>query len=215
MIKIVWDWNGTLLDDVQLCLSCINHTLASEGLKPLDSLEQYRSIFGFPIQDYYVRAGFDFEKTSWPVVANRYMDDYMSRWTCCSLAPDALEALDFAKKHGWDNIILSASKLDNLKAQVSHYPLEERIDALYGISDIYAHSKLELAREFLSTCLPQDEIWCIGDTLHDAEIAADMQANCVLVAKGHQSAERLKEAGVPVVHSLREAVQKVYERSSH
>lgn len=215
VLKIVWDWNGTLLDDVQLCLSCINNTLAFADLPPLSGLDRYREIFGFPIQDYYVRAGFDFSKIPWPVLARTYMDDYMNRWRECSLYPDVLQALDEVKSRGGDNIILSASRLDYLKEQVASFPLEKCIDALYGIGDIYAHSKLELAREFLSTCMEEDEIWCIGDTLHDAEIAREIHASCILICRGHQSRERLEAAGVPLAENCMEAVRLIYERSSH
>lgn len=213
--KIVWDWNGTLLDDVNVCLSCLNDTLDFADLPHLSGLDRYREIFGFPIQDYYVRAGFDFSKIPWPVLANHYMDDYMSRWRQCSLFPDVLEALDSVKEQNGDNIILSASRLDYLKEQVGSFPLENRIDALYGIGDIYAHSKLELAEGFKATCLEGDEIWCIGDTLHDAEIAGKIGAHCILICRGHQSRQRLETAGVPVVSDCKEAVRRIYERSAH
>ncbi len=62
LVKIVWDWNGTLLNDVDLCFSCINRLLVSHDLKPLDTLSQYREVFTFPIEDYYKRVGFDFDK---------------------------------------------------------------------------------------------------------------------------------------------------------
>ena len=61
---ILWDWNGTLLDDVELCVDALNRLLVSFGYPQQYSLAEYREIFGFPIEDYYVRAGFDFSKDS-------------------------------------------------------------------------------------------------------------------------------------------------------
>ena len=53
MKRIVWDWNGTLLNDVNLCFECINRLLVSKNLDPLINLSAYRDIFEFPIQNYY------------------------------------------------------------------------------------------------------------------------------------------------------------------
>ena len=69
---IVWDWNGTLLDDVELCRHTINRLLVKRGLKRLD-LEQYRRVFQFPIIEYYRKAGFDLEAEPFEVLAHEYM----------------------------------------------------------------------------------------------------------------------------------------------
>lgn len=206
MLKIIWDWNGTLLDDAALCLSCINRLLKRYELPELPDLQAYRQVFCFPVQHYYEKCGFDFSKHSWESLAGQYMDDYMSRWHQCSLTPTADQTLMEAKKCGFDNIILSASKLDNLKEQVSGLHLADVVDAVYGIGDIYAHSKLELAREMLQTCLPEDEIWCVGDSEHDAEIARNIHAGCILVTTGHQSRSKLEKAGCPVVDTPAQAL---------
>ena len=57
---VLWDWNGTLLDDVELCENALNRLLQRYGYPQRYDHEQYRAIFGFPVEDYYVRAGFDF-----------------------------------------------------------------------------------------------------------------------------------------------------------
>ena len=82
---ILWDWNGTLLDDVELCVDALNRLLVSFGYPQQYSLAEYREIFGFPIEDYYVRAGFDFSKDSFADLAKRYMEDYNPRSAACSL----------------------------------------------------------------------------------------------------------------------------------
>ena len=62
---ILWDWNGTLLDDVELCVDALNRLLQSYGYPQRYDRNQYRAIFGFPIEEYYIRAGFDFSKNSY------------------------------------------------------------------------------------------------------------------------------------------------------
>ena len=76
---ILWDWNGTLLDDVDLCVDALNRLLAGFGYPQRYDHERYRAIFGFPIEEYYVRAGFDFTKHSFAELAEKYMEDYVPR----------------------------------------------------------------------------------------------------------------------------------------
>ena len=72
---VLWDWNGTLLDDVALCVDALNRLLRIYHYPQQYSLAQYREIFGFPIEDYYIRAGFDFSKNSYKELADDYMQD--------------------------------------------------------------------------------------------------------------------------------------------
>ena len=45
---ILWDWNGTLLDDVELCVDALNRLLADFGYPQRYDRDRYRAIFGFP-----------------------------------------------------------------------------------------------------------------------------------------------------------------------
>ena len=57
---IFWDWNGTLLDDVWLCVDIINYMLIKRGKSEITQ-SQYREIFDFSVKGYYKKAGFDFK----------------------------------------------------------------------------------------------------------------------------------------------------------
>ena len=78
---ILWDWNGTLLDDVELCVDALNRLLEKHAYPQRYDRDQYRAIFGFPIEEYYVRAGFDFSRHSFAMLAEEYMDDYIPTLT--------------------------------------------------------------------------------------------------------------------------------------
>ena len=56
---IIWDWNGTLLDDVDIVIDCMNSLLKKRNL-PLLHVDKYKDIFTFPVKDYYSQLGFDF-----------------------------------------------------------------------------------------------------------------------------------------------------------
>lgn len=73
---IIWDWNGTLLDDVARCMAVINAMLEKRGLPALASVDAYRSVFGFPVRDYYRRVGFDFGKEAFETLAAEYIELY-------------------------------------------------------------------------------------------------------------------------------------------
>ena len=85
---IVWDWNGTLFDDLEYSLKCINTLLARYGLENL-TVSRYHDVFGFPISEYYKRIGFDFDKVPYSALAKEYMDIYIPGSMHCPLRSDA------------------------------------------------------------------------------------------------------------------------------
>lgn len=213
MKKIVWDWNGTLFDDVNLCHECVNYVLEKHGNQKLDTLQDYRNVFGFPIIDYYRKAGFNFEVTPFDLLANEYMNYYTPKSFHCSLQKDTLKALRYVIEQKDSQIILSASKIENLEDQLSCFDLNPYIESVWGITDIYANSKEAIAHEFMKTC--SDEVWFIGDSIHDYEVAQSVHANCILLTCGHQSRKRLEACGVPVLDSPLEGVKYIYERNEY
>lgn len=203
---IVWDWNGTLLDDVALCRKSINRLLASQRL-PLLDLEQYRRVFQFPIIEYYRKAGFDFAKESFASLAHRYMAYYQPRSTSCPLQEHADQALAYFQQKGLRQVLLSASKIENLKQQLAHYPIADYFDAVLGIGDVYAHSKAELACRFVKESGETgDAIVFIGDSVHDYEVAQAAGCRCVLVAAGHEHKEKLLRCDCETVDSLAQLI---------
>ena len=118
--KIVfWDWNGTLLDDVDFTLSCLNWLLARHDYPQRYDLAAYREVFGFPIEDYYRRAGFDFARHPYPVLARRFMDRYNAGVAACAPFAQAAGVLSALAQQGWSQVVLSASRQDYLIEQVS------------------------------------------------------------------------------------------------
>ena len=203
---ILWDWNGTLLDDVDLCVDALNHLLAQYGYSQHYDLDAYRKIFGFPVEDYYVRAGFDFSRHPFSVLAKSFMEDYLPRATACPLARGAREALDAFARAGLRQVILSASRVEDLEQQVEERGVRGYFERLLGLGDIYAKSKVEVGQRFLreSGLDPRIAVM-IGDSVHDFEVAQAMGVRCVLQSAGHQPAEVLRATGAPVLPGLPEA----------
>ena len=168
--------------------------------------------FGFPIEEYYVRAGFDFTKHSFAELAEKYMEDYVPASAACPLADGAIDALEAFKAAGLRQVILSASNLDTLRRQTDERGVTGYFDRLLGLGDIYAKSKVEVGLAYLKeNGFDPARAVMIGDSVHDYEVAQALGVRCVLQSGGHQPPEKLRETGAPVVKGLREAAALILE----
>ncbi|MFT4108783.1 HAD family hydrolase [Propionicimonas sp.] len=209
--QVVWDWNGTLLDDLDCCLGVTNQLLAEFGLPGLADVAAYRSVFGFPIIDYYAQLGFDTGPGgNFDAAAQRYIELYSLAARACQLHPGAREALAAVRDAGVAQVVISASQQQNLATQLAPFALDQLLDGSYGIADIYAASKLAVAERWLAaSALDPAEVLFVGDSEHDFEIAHTLRAQCVLFAGGHHGRERLARLGVPLVHELAQVIDLV------
>lgn len=199
---IIWDWNGTLLDDLGLCLVIINGMLARRDLPPV-SHNSYLEVFDFPVQDYYQRVGFDFSQTPFEQLSDEFISAYELGRPTCRLMPGAREILAFLAEQGLSQSILSASKAAYLEKAVVDYGIEGHFSSVHGLADHHAAGKLELARQFMAGCqLDPAQMLLVGDTTHDGEIAAELGVSCLLIPNGHHSRSRLEATACPVIPSL-------------
>jgi len=201
---IIWDWNGTLLDDAEVCREAINKMLKARNLLEL-TLEKYRSVFTFPVIEYYKEVGFDFSREEWEPVAMEFINLYLNALPTCGLTPFATQTLERFKEKGYRQAIISAMQHDALLKSVSELGIYEYFDFIGGIGDHYGGGKIENARNYFNQAgLNPEKITLIGDTIHDSEVAAELQCNCILVATGHQSFQRLSNTGLHVINNLSE-----------
>ena len=204
---IIWDWNGTLLDDVELCLTIINTLLISRNHKPIKDINAYRDVFGFPVVDYYRRAGFDLDNEPFELLAKEFISLYHSNDSRFRLFDDAPEVLAYVNKIGLRQVVLSASEQSNLRCQTGLFDIERYLDDILGISNIYAESKLSVGQSYIGGISGKAVL--IGDTVHDYEVAAALGIDCVLIANGHQHKYKLLECGVPVLEDIKEVMTEV------
>lgn len=203
---IIWDWNGTLLDDVPLCMKTINTMLKKRGLPSLDSIEDYHKVFGFPVRDYYLRVGFDFDREPFEVLAAEYINLYHGSTGSAPLFSGANKILAGFQNNKMRQIILSASELGNLMLQIKPFGIEVYFDEILGISDIYAASKIDIGNDYIQREKPEKAV-LIGDTSHDKEVADALGIDCILIANGHQSKETLLSSGGLVVDKLSDIIR--------
>jgi phosphoglycolate phosphatase len=201
---IIWDWNGTLLDDLSLSVDIMNSILTQRGLSPL-SLDRYRDVFTFPVRDYYQSIGFDLVRESFDELSLEFVTKYKSRWHESSLYPQARVILEQIQDSGRSQSVLSAHHQETLAELVNTFDVTHLFQHLIGLENSQAISKIHQGKRLLAMLPHQaSDVLLIGDTLHDAEVAEAIDVDCVLVAHGHQSKERLRRQGAPVVESLAE-----------
>ena len=189
---IVWDWNGTLLDDLDYSIEVMNGLLRRRDLPLLDRI-RYHTLFDFPVRDYYARLGFNPALDSFEQLSVEFISDYDARRLDTRLHQGAAEILAAAGQAGLTQSILSAYRQETLREIVDHFGLTGHFIRLTGLDNIFAHSKAELGRAWIAELgLPPGDVLMVGDTLHDLDVAAEMGGDCVLVAAGHHPEARLR-----------------------
>ncbi len=200
---IIWDWNGTLLDDAWLCVDVMNGMLTERNL-PQKTLDEYKELFDFPVKDYYVKLGFDFEKEPFDEVGMEFIVRYNKRQCETALHPEVQEVLAGIATLGLTQHILSAREQNELIVETKSLGVFNYFDRIRGLDDHYAHGKTDIGLQLVNEIgAANKNILIIGDTRHDAEVASGIGIDCILISNGHQSEERLKELGVPIMESLK------------
>ena len=203
---IIWDFNGTLLDDIKAGIDAVNDMLSRRGLATIDSVQTYRELFCFPIIDYYAKVGFDFEKEDYyTVLAPEWVALYMENYKRSMLMPYATQVLQTLREMGYTQTLLSATELEMLKGQLRDFDLSQYFCEVWGLDNIHAGGKISRALAWREAH-PDAVALFVGDTIHDFEVATAAGADCVLYAQGHQSRAQLEACGCPIVDSLQELV---------
>jgi phosphoglycolate phosphatase len=208
---IIWDWNGTLLDDASIVADVMNVMLKKRNI-PTITYEYYREIFDFPIINNYIKLGFNFSIESFEEVTQEFNIEYEKENENYFLHGNAENMLKRIQNAGISQSILSAAHQESLEYFTRYFKIEDYFMKLIGLDNYMAASKIENGRKWISS-LPYslDEILLIGDTTHDYEVSKEIGCDCVLVASGHQNEERLLSCNVNVYKSLDDLYNDLYE----
>lgn len=204
---IIWDWNGTLINDIWLVVEIMNKMLKKRNMPGIDS-KKYREIFDFPVIDYYAKLGFNFSKESFEELTVEFISEYYTRFNECKLFNEVEEVLKKIRDMGIPQSILSASKEDVLIEKIKYYGIDKYFCRIMGLENHYAESKVERGKKWIDelNLNPQD-VLLMGDTAHDYDVSKHIGCDCLLVANGHYSYERLAKLGVDVIDTLKEMIQ--------
>ncbi|WP_433530024.1 HAD family hydrolase [Micromonospora sp. CA-263727] len=202
---LVWDWNGTLLNDLDLVVACTNAVFASEG-GPSVTAAQHRVRFRRPIADYYAEVlGRAVDDEAFGRLDKIFHDAYRLGLTSCELALDAVDAMA-----AWpgSQSLLSMWFHDELVPAVQTYGLTGRFTRVDGLrAEVGGDRKAEsLARHLDGLGIDGRSVVLIGDSIDDAEAALAVGGRAVLYTGGFTDQARLHASGHPVAGTLLEAV---------
>ena len=207
MIKhVIWDWNGTLVDDVGLCVSILNKCLLDHR-KERVSVNEYRNKFFFPVSKFYSTLGLPSNGPMYAELASKYIQEYRNRFTECKLHANGLNVVTELTKSKISQSILSAGSQDDIENFTSYYGIDAWMSSVDGANNVEARGKEDRAlAHFNKLGMNADQIILVGDTLHDWEVGKLIGCKVVLLKVGHVSEKRLREVPVPVIGSLDEIV---------
>jgi phosphoglycolate phosphatase-like HAD superfamily hydrolase len=202
---LVWDWNGTLLDDLSLVVSSTNHTFASVGARSVDA-EEHRRRFRRPVSEFYAEileravTEEEFEELD-----RIFHEAYRMGLTTIPLAADAEAAI---KAWSGTQSLLSMWFHDELIPAVESRGLAGVFARVDGRpTEVDGGLKAgHLARHLAQLDVPGEQAVLIGDSIDDADAAASVGAACVLYTGGFTDPNRLRGHGAPVADTLIEAV---------
>lgn len=190
---IIWDWNGTLLNDCWLCIDVVNKLLQNHNQRQLDEVA-YKSVFGFPIIDYYQKIGMDFNIEPFDDLTKRFIGDYDANVKQCQLQQGAIEVLNACNRNGLHQFILTAAHKESVLQLLEHYAIKDLFIEIEGLDNHRAESKVARGKLLIeNNTIAKEKAVLIGDTIHDFEVANEVGVDCILIANGHQSKERLQE----------------------
>ena len=136
-------------------------------------------------------------------LAGEFHETYMDGLPRCPLYPGVREALDAFRLRGLRQFVLSAMEESRLRESIDRLGIAEYFTAVCGLDDLLAASKVERGRRLIAEHhIVAARAILIGDTDHDAEVAAALGVTAILVSQGHQTAERLRQTGCRVVESV-------------
>ena len=187
---IIWDWNGTLIDDGWLFVELINCVLKKRGMKELSILD-YKKTFCFPLEKYYQKLGFNFNVEPYEVPSMEFVGLYNKNKYRPNLYRGAKNLLGLIKNKGIKNYLLSAQNNDSLIDLIDFYNISHFFEKISGTNNFHARGKALLASNLLKSIGGKNsEILFIGDTNLDVEIASLNKNLVFAVTYGHQSKER-------------------------
>lgn len=202
---VIWDWNGTLFNDVQISIDAMNHMLETKKYPQRLDSDLYKSIFSFPVIDYYKKVGLDFDRHPFDELAQLFIDLYSELQNSAGLFDGARDALKCFSNLGMKQSVISVCEKERLYHQISLFDINHYFDDVIGTDDNYAVSKADIAKKwFADRNIKPDKAVFIGDTVHDYEVARAVGCDCILIADGHQSREVLSRTDAVIINSLSE-----------
>ena len=198
---VIWDYNGTLADDVEASLLASNDIITRHGKEPI-TLDTYYEYVDYPISRFWERI-FSPDELPMSVIGEEYYAIYPEYFG--GITKKAADLVKKLRNAGAVQMILTSAHPRLIGEKLAEAGIADCFDAVSSSGDLLAGSKIERGVEWLKRSgIRGERAITVGDTLHDLDAARAMGTDCVLCAFGHQGEKRLRGAGVPVVKRFSE-----------
>lgn len=194
---VIWDWNGTLLDDTPAAVEALNVMLSRRSLESV-SLDFYKDRFRFPARSFYEEIGIRVDDSEWDDLAREYHETYALMPV--RLASDAMKAIAILSRSGVRQTLASALRQDLLEKSLERFSLSGVFATVKGSDNLDGAGKIQVVRSLIEAETAAAgggalRFVMIGDAIHDKEVADALGIDCVLSATGGHSARRLSAHG--------------------
>ncbi|HET9259901.1 MAG TPA: HAD family hydrolase [Acidimicrobiia bacterium] len=215
LTHLVWDWNGTLLDDLQIVVESVSVSIATLGARPIRA-DDYRDHYTRPVRNFYVSLlGREISDEEWLRLDTAFHDEYFRRAENVDLAPDALQAMDLLDGRGWTQSLLSMSPQNWLDGIVARLGIADRFLRVDGMVKMTGGLKAAYLEDHLRHIgIPGKSTVVVGDTPDDVAAARHVGATPILFHGGSHHLEVLEGEGVPIAETLVDAVDMAFARAS-
>lgn len=204
--NIIWDWNGTILNDMPVAFESTNILLERFGY-PTITLEFYRDNIDTPIVNFYSKI-FDLNKHDMQMLDGEWGMLYNQLSDKIGLHKGVVDLLSFFAAENCCQVVLSAFKTEEITKYAHKFSVENYFENILGTQSIVMESKTVRGRKYMQEhCFAPEQTLFIGDTVHDCDTARDLGVDCILFSGGQQSPKLLQECGVPVYEDF-EAIKK-------
>lgn len=196
---VIFDWNGTILDDAFCVLNATNYALSSVGVAPT-TMEKYCTEYTIPLNKTYKALGCSEEQIEDKdgKLISSFFDHYQKHLVHTNLREGANIVLACLKQMNVKNAVLSNATVQIITEQ------SKRLGAYDFIDDVLAHD-MDLSAPFRKSGKGDwltkyvadqkiDQAIVVGDTPEEAEIANDHGFVSILITGGTCTRQRLEDA---------------------
>lgn len=210
---LVWDWNGTLLDDLPIVVEAVNRAIGIFGLGAITP-DDYRDHYTRPVRHFYDGLfGRVVDDEEWLRLNTEFHDAYFELATHVDLAPGARDAITLIEDIGWTQSLLSMSPQDWLDGIVDRLQLSDRFEIVDGLSGSTGGLKAVHLEEHLAVLgIVGDSVVVVGDTPDDVAAARHVGARAILFHGGSHHIDVLEAEGVPVAETILECAELAVSR---
>lgn len=204
--NIIFDWSGTLVDDLPAVLVASNHVFVKAGVPEL-TLDQFRAEFCLPFKSFYDRY---VPHLSLRQLEEWFHESFQAAQDKVVALPHAKAFLECCRANGLRTFVLSSVRRDHYAAQAGKTGFGAFID--HPVTEVW--DKRERIHSLLDEHkLVRSETMFIGDMAHDIDTARHGGVFSCAVLTGYNRLDQLRASQPDLVVEHLGELRQLLERS--